>query len=147
MQTSTDTHAHSFTYTNTHTYMPCQFCLLILYLVAICQMSSGPHGPIFSLFLQISPKTLQMSHTLSVYFIVRQGNIVFCCRVLAHLTYISMRLCNHDLSIVCHCHHHWCCHCQHHWHWHVCTAVPVTALLIETLYLAYTCIYIPNIFI
>ena len=24
-----------------------QFCLLILYLVAICQMSSGPHGPIF----------------------------------------------------------------------------------------------------
>ena len=25
-----------------------QFCLLILYLVAICQISSGPHGPIFN---------------------------------------------------------------------------------------------------
>ena len=30
-----------------HIYMSGQFCLLILYLVAICQMSSGPHGPIF----------------------------------------------------------------------------------------------------
>ena len=43
----TRTHKHIFTYTNTHTYMSGQFCLLILYLVAIFQMSSGPHGPIF----------------------------------------------------------------------------------------------------
>ena len=57
--------------------------------------------------------------------------------------YMPMSLCNHDLSIMCHCHHHWC-HCCHHW---CClyTAVPVTALLIETLYLADTCIYIPSI--
>ena len=29
------------------TYCRCLWCLLILYLVANCQMSSGPHGPIF----------------------------------------------------------------------------------------------------
>ena len=51
ISTHADIHRHTcifFTYTNTHTYMSGQFCLLILYLVAICQMSSGPYGPIFS---------------------------------------------------------------------------------------------------
>ena len=43
----TQTHMHIFIYTNTHTYMSGQFCLLTLYLVAIFQMKSGPHGPIF----------------------------------------------------------------------------------------------------
>ena len=44
----TQTHMYIFfTYTNTHTYMSGKFCLLILYLVAICQMSSGPHGLFF----------------------------------------------------------------------------------------------------
>ena len=43
--------------------------------------------------------------------------------------------------LVHHCHHH----CQCHWYCHLCTAVPVTALLIETSYLADTCTYIPNI--
>ena len=50
MSTHADIHRHTcifFTYTNTRTYMSGQFCLLILYLVAICQMNSGPHGPIF----------------------------------------------------------------------------------------------------
>ena len=50
ISTHADIHRHTcifFTYTNTHTYMSGQLCLLILYLVAICQMSSGPHGPIF----------------------------------------------------------------------------------------------------
>ena len=31
---------------------------------------------------------------------------------LAHLAYMPMSLYNHDLSVMCHCHHHWCCH--HH---------------------------------
>ena len=43
----TQTHMHNFYIHNTHTYMSSQFCLLILYLVAICQMSSGPHGSNF----------------------------------------------------------------------------------------------------
>ena len=50
----------------------------------------------------------------------------------------------HDLSVMCCCHHHWCC-CHHH-HWcHLCTAVPVTALITEMLYLADITIYIPSI--
>ena len=65
---------------------------------------------------------------------------------LAHLAYMPMSLCNHDLSVMCHC--CWChhCHCHHCWCHHLCTAVPVTALLIETLYLADTCTYILSIF-
>ena len=52
---------------------------------------------------------------------------------LAHLAYMPMSLCNHDLSIMCCCHHHFChccqqCHC--HWCCFLCTAVPVTTLLI-----------------
>ena len=46
----TDTHAYFFTHTNTHTYMSGQFCLLILYLVAICRVGSGPHGPTFKVW-------------------------------------------------------------------------------------------------
>ena len=56
---------------------------------------------------------------------------------LAYLAYMPTSLCNHDLSIMCHCHccwHH--CHCHHHDHWCcLCTAVPVGALITETLYL------------
>ena len=45
-----------------------------------------------------------------------------------------MSLCNHALSVV------WrCCPCRH-WH-HLCTALPVTALIIETLCLANICVY------
>ena len=53
---------------------------------------------------------------------------------LAHLAYMPMSLCNQDLSvivvivIVS-----------------VCTAVPVRALITETLYLADICTYIPSI--
>ena len=50
ISTHADIHRHTcifFTYTNTHIYVSSQFFLLILYLVAICHMSSGPHGPIF----------------------------------------------------------------------------------------------------
>ena len=95
ISTHVDIHRHTcilFTYTNTHTYMSGQFCLLILYLVAICQMSSGPHGPIL-------------------------------------LDHLVMSLCNHALSVMCHCLQ---CQC-------LCTAVPVTALIIETSYLADIC--------
>ena len=58
--------------------------------------------------------------------------------VLAHLV---MSLCNHALSIMwcCHCHQCWC------WYWHLCTALPVTALIIETSYLANICSYTPSI--
>ena len=58
---------------------------------------------------------------------------------LAHLAYMPMGLCNHDLYIMCHCHHCW----GHH----LCTAVPVTVLLIETSNLTdtYIYIYIPSI--
>ena len=63
---------------------------------------------------------------------------------LAHLASMPMSLCNHDLSVMCHCHHRWC-HCHSH-HWcHLCTAVPVRALITETLYLADICTYIPSI--
>ena len=52
-------------------------------------------------------------------------------RFLAHLV---KSLCNHALSVV------WCCR-PCHWHWHhqhhLCTALPVTALIIETL-----CLYV-----
>ena len=56
------------------------------------------------------------------------------------LAHLVMSLCNHALSIM------WCCHCWclHH-HWHLCTALLVTALIIETFYLANICSYIPNI--
>ena len=50
ISTHADIHRHTyiyFTYTNTHTYMSGQFFLLILYLVAICQMSSCSYGLIF----------------------------------------------------------------------------------------------------
>ena len=64
----------------------------------------------------------------------------------AHLAYTPMSPRNHDLSVMCHCHCHWCHHCHHH-HWSccLCTAVPVTPLLRETLYLTNTCIYTPSI--
>ena len=56
--------------------------------------------------------------------------IMFCwyMNFLAHLAYMPMSLCNHDLSIVCCCHCHWHhCHC-HHWCC-LCTAVSVKALI------------------
>ena len=73
---------------------------------------------------------------------IRQHNKLLL-RFLAHLAYMPMSLYNHDLSVVCHCHHcchyhHWCHCCHHCWccHWCcLCAAVPVTALIIETSYL------------
>ena len=47
------------------------------------------------------------------------------------LAHLVMSLCNHALPIVCRC-----CRCRHR---HLCTAVPVTALIIETSYLADIC--------
>ena len=49
-----------------------------------------------------------------------------CSYLLAHLV---MSLCNHALSVM------WCCHCLRHRR-RLCTALPVTALIIETSYLA-----------
>ena len=58
------------------------------------------------------------------------------CFFLAHLV---MSLCNHALSVV------WCC-CRHlRCRQHLCTALPVIALIIETSYLANICSYTPNI--
>ena len=54
------------------------------------------------------------------------------------LAHLVMSLCNHALSIMCHCHHccwYWCWHWLYWcWCWHLCTAVSVTALIIETPY-------------
>ena len=55
------------------------------------------------------------------------------------LAHLVMSLCNHALSIMWCCHQ---CHC-HHWH-HLCTSLPVTALIIETSYLSNICIYTPS---
>ena len=63
----------------------------------------------------------------------------FCCFFLAHLV---MSLCNHALSIVCHCH---CRRCHWHQHWHLCTGLPVTCLIIEASYLTNICSYAPSI--
>ena len=54
------------------------------------------------------------------------------------LAHLVMSLCNHALSIMCHC------HCCHH-HWHLCTALPVTGLIIEASYLTNICSYAPSI--
>ena len=59
---------------------------------------------------------------------------------LAHLAYMPMSLCNHDLSVACRCRWHHC----HHRHC-LCTAVPVRTFITETLYLADICTYIPSI--
>ena len=71
---------------------------------------------------------------------------------LAQLAYMPMRLSNfHEVSpYVCHRHCYWlsivCSHCCCHTGVVVmCTAVPVTLVLTETLYLADTSTYIPNI--
>ena len=53
------------------------------------------------------------------------------------LDHLVMSLCNHALSIMCHC-HHWHHQCHHQ---HLCTAVPVIALIIEASYLADLCKY------
>ena len=52
------------------------------------------------------------------------------------LAHLVMSLCNHALSIMCHC---W------HWCWHLCTALPVTGLIIEASYLTNICSYAPSI--
>ena len=46
----------------------------------------------------------------------------------AHLAFMPMSLCNHELSVV------WCHWCRHHWH-HLWTVLPATGLITETLYL------------
>ena len=54
------------------------------------------------------------------------------------MAHLVMSLCNHALSVV------WCCClCWHQCH--LCTALPVTALIIETSYLANISIHIPSI--
>ena len=62
---------------------------------------------------------------------------------LQFLAHLVMSQCNHALSVM------WCCHCHQHqcwcWHWCLCTALPVTALIIETSYLANICSYTPSI--
>ena len=55
------------------------------------------------------------------------------------LAHFVMSLCNHALSVVCHCRRHWC---QHQ---HLCTALPVTGLIIEASYLTNICSYAPSI--
>ena len=57
------------------------------------------------------------------------------------LAHLVMSLCNHALSVVWWC--HLCRWHQHRWH-HLCTALPVTALIIETWYLGNICIYTPS---
>ena len=52
-------------------------------------------------------------------------HMTFSLRLLAH---VVMSLCNHALSIMCHC----CC--QHLHNLHLCAAIPVTALIIQTSY-------------
>ena len=79
--------------------------------------------------------------SLLFVFSVRANTFLWQLRFLAHLV---MSLCNHALSVM------WCCRlCHWHWHWwcwrHLCTALPVTALIIETLYLANICSYTPSI--
>ena len=54
------------------------------------------------------------------------------------LAHLVMSLCNNALSIMFHC----CCCCQH---WHLCSALPVTGLIIEALYLINICSYVPSI--
>ena len=67
------------------------------------------------------------------------------------LAHLVMSLCNHALSVVCRCRcrRHRCrLHLRHQRlcrHQHLCTAVPVTALIIETSYLADICIYAPSL--
>ena len=63
------------------------------------------------------------------------------------LAHLVMSLCNHALSVMCRCrcHHHLCHQRPCHRHLHLCTALPVTALIIETSYLANICSYTPSI--
>ena len=71
-----------------------------------------------------------------------------CPDLLTFLAHLVMSLCNHALSVVC------CCRCRRrlcrwrrcrhrHRHRRLCTALPVTALIIETSYLANICSYTP----
>ena len=98
------------------------------------------------------PALLRNLHNLMKYCVVKDLEVIG--RVLHSYTghhFISssynkaknalvMSLCNHALSVV------WCCHLCRRWHWHhLCTALPVTALIIETLYLANICSYTPSI--
>ena len=64
---------------------------------------------------------------------------IFCAKFL-FLAHLVMSLCNHALSVMW----WWCCRHLHH-HQHLCTALPVTALIIKTSYLANMCSYTPNI--
>ena len=62
--------------------------------------------------------------------------------LMCFLAHLVMSLFNHALSGMCHCHWHHPCLCLYlHLHWcpHLHTAVPVTALIIETLYLTNIC--------
>ena len=73
---------------------------------------------------------------------IGQGRCLFLLFFLAHLV---MSLCNHALSVVCRCRRRLCRRRPCHWRRHLCTALPVTALIIETSYLANICSYTPSI--
>ena len=63
------------------------------------------------------------------------------------LAHLVMSLCNHALSIVCHCRcrRRLCRRRPCRRRRRLCTALPVTALIIETSYLANICSYTPSI--
>ena len=69
--------------------------------------------------------------------------------IVQFLAHLVMSLCTHALSVVCRCRcrRHLCHRRPCHWHQRrrLCTALPVTALIIETSYLANICSYTPSI--
>ena len=58
------------------------------------------------------------------------------------LAHLVMSLCNHALSVVCRCR---CQHLRRCRHRCLCTALPVTGLIIEASYLINICSYAPSI--
>ena len=78
--------------------------------------------------------------SFALVFFGRSGDSLSREMLVKFLAHLVMGLCNHALSIMCHCQ----CH-QHHMHQHLCTAIPVTALIIETSYLIDICTYAPSL--
>ena len=108
------------------------FNLNFTILVRYCDPCKNLSGIILGKLLNYSTKSL---HTLEA--IIVEINLQL--KLLTLLAHLVMSLCNHTLSIV------WCCHCHQCQHRHLCTALPVTALIIETSYLANICSYTPSI--
>ena len=83
--------------------------------------------------------------SVKIFFPLSFDLVLLSTSFLAHLV---MSLCNHALSVVCRCHCRRLCHwhpCRQHRCQCLCTALPVTALIIETSYLANICSYTPSI--